>query len=397
MIKSATAGQQSFPSLNLAVNFNDIAIVDNSKFTFTWKNCQLNACTSVTSGNISYSGSLRPLDLKKFIRLNIPTISNVPISADLKSIYNIVCSDTNAQYCSTASKILACNNDYFWNVDASDNQSCAQTCSSSFPTYLYQATNSLASLTTQNTNTGYCTSSCSASNGAITCPTGNLTSNSYGSSLACNSSSSYTKFSIFCIPNTTTNPITSLSPNSGSLLYSQGFNSPTIEINLSSTLTEYHIEVWFMPDLVFLPKNNATGKYYVFWTNSIRIKKDSKLFSGAVVTNDYKVYNGSTATAIIPTNSKLIEMKNGQWTKISYSVVKNGSNWDVNYYYKNDSDAGYKQTGISSNPSLTKIAFCTNNCGSYYSDGGWYSGAYKLLRVWDSTFFPLDTYRQTER
>ena len=383
--------------MNLAANLNDINIVDNTKFTLTYKNCQLNACTTTTTSNITYSGSLRPIDLKNFFRLNLPTVSNSFISPDFKSQFNFVCTDTNAQYCSKSDKILSCKNDYFWNLVAPDTQSCAKTCTSSFPNYLYQKTNSLANLTTENTNSGYCIGSCHATtDGMITCPTGNLTTNSYGSSLACNGTS-YSKFSIFCLQTDLNNPVTNVNPVTGSLLFSQAFNSPTIEINLANTLTEYHVEFWFNPDIVFLPKITSLTKYYIFWTNTIRIKKDTKSFSGTVTTDDYNIYNGSDTTAIIPTNSKKINMKHGQWIKVSYSVVKNGANWDVNYYYQNDGDAGYKKTALNINPPLSKIAFCTNSCTAYYSDGGWYSGAYKFLRVWDANLMPVSVYRNTDR
>lgn len=385
--------------MNLTVNLNDITIVSNTNITFTYKNCQLNACTTTTTSNIAYAGSLRPLDLKNFFRLNLPTVSNSFISPDFKSQFNFVCTDTNAQYCSTSAKILSCKNDYFWNLTAPDVHSCAKTCTSSFPTYLYQKTNSLANLTTQNTNSGYCLGTCHAStNGMINCPTGDLVTNSYGSSLACNGTN-YTKFSIFCLQTDLTNPVTNAAPFTGSLLYSQAFNSPTIEINLANTLTEYHVEFWFNPDIVFLPKILTATKYYIFWTNTIRIKKDSKQYLTAtpIVTNDYKVYNGSTAAEIIPTNSKTINMKNGQWIKVSYSVVKNGANWDVQYYFQNSSDAGFKAAGLTINPPLSKIAFCTTTCTSYFNDGSWYSGAYKFLRVWDATLLPLNVYRNTDR
>ncbi len=95
---------------------------------------------TTTTTNLAYTGSLRPLDLKNFFRLTIPTISNVFISPDLKSQFNLVCTDVNAQYCSKADKILSCKNNYFWNRASPDNQSCAKTCTSSFPTYLYQGT-----------------------------------------------------------------------------------------------------------------------------------------------------------------------------------------------------------------------------------------------------------------
>ena len=383
--------------MNLAVNLNDITIVDNANINFTYKNCQLNTCTTPTTSNIPYTGSLRPLDLKNFFRLTIPTISNYFISPDFKSQFNSVCTDANAIYCSKNDKILACKNDYFWNLVAPDTQSCAQTCTSSFPNYLYQKTNSLANLTTQNTNSGYCIGSCHAStNGMITCPTGNLTTNSYGSSLACNGIN-YTKFSLFCLQNNINNPVTSASPLTGSLFFSQAFNTPTIEINLASPLTEYHVEFWFNPDIVFLPKITATGKYYIFWTNTIRIKKDSINYSNTVTTDDYNVYNGSDTTVIIPTNAKKIDMKHGQWIKVSYSVVKNGANWDIYYYFKNDGDAGYKKTALNINPSLSKIAFCTNGCTAYYNDGGWYSGAYKFLKVWDASLLSVTNYRNTDR
>ncbi len=352
---------------------------------------------TTTTTNLAYTGSLRPLDLKNFFRLTIPTISNVFISPDLKSQFNLVCTDVNAQYCSKADKILSCKNNYFWNRASPDNQSCAKTCTSSFPTYLYQKSGSLANLATENTNSGYCIGSCHASTaGVITCPSIDLTTNLYGSSMTCNGST-YTKFSIFCLQNNTTNPVTSANRLTGSLLYSQAFNSPTIEINLASTLTEYHIEFWYNPDIVFLPKITSSAKYYIFWTNSIRIKKDTKNFLTAnVVTNDYYVYNGSSG-AIIPTNSMEINMKHGQWIKVSYSVVKNGSNWDINYDYQNSSNAGYKVTNVTPNPSLNKIAFCTTTCSSYYSDESWYSAAYKFLKVWDATLLPLSVYRNTDR
>lgn len=376
------------------MNFNDIDIVNNSKFTFTWNNCQLNSCKRVYSSNISYSGSLRPSNLNGFIRLNIPNIGYVNMSPDLR-LQSIQNCDSNAQYCISNTKILACKNDYFWNVDSSDNQSCSQTCTSGFPTYLYQPNNSLANSSTQNTNSGYCIGSCSSSKGDIACPTVNLTPDNYGTNLQCNDTPNYTKFSIFCLEKNVSNPVNS-SSNSGSLFYSQGFNSPTIEINLQSTLSEYHVEFWFVPDLNYLYKNQATGKYYIFWTNSISIKKDTKLVKVSdLSTNDYKIYNGSDSNSIIPSNLKKIEMKNGQWIKISYSVIKNNSNWDINYYYKNDNDDGYKKKGLSTNPSLNKIVFCTNNCKEYFIDGAWYSGIYKYLKVWDANLIDFDTYRQT--
>ena len=339
LIKSSTSNMESFPSLMITINFDDITIVDNSNITFTHKNCQINSCSTATSNSKVYSGSLRPKDLKGFHRLIIPTIGNAFISPDFKSQYNLVCTDSNAQYCFKSDKILACKNDYFWNLGNSDAQTCSKECASGYPTYLYQKTNTLKNLSSQNTNSGYCLGSCHASTaGTITCPTGDLTTDKYGSSLACNGDS-YTKFSIFCINKTTVNPITSTGPYTGSLLYSQAFNSPTINISLPNALTEYHVEFWFNPDIVFLPKITATGKFYIFWTNSIRIKKDSKNYKDTVTTDDYSIYNSSVTTKIIPTNSMTIDIKHGQWIKISYSVVKNNSNWDVNYHYKNNSDS----------------------------------------------------------
>lgn len=388
---------ESFPSLNMVVNLNDITILDNSNINFSYKNCQLNSCTTNTTNNIAYTGSLRPANLKNFFRLSIPTISNSFISPDLKSQFNFVCADSEAEYCTQKDKILSCNNDYFWNLSALDIHSCSKQCTTNFPTYLYQQANSLANLTTENTNSGYCIGHCdSTTNGMITCPTGDLNISNYGSSLAC-TGPNYSRFSVFCLQKFTMNPITNFTPYTGSLLYSQAFNSPKIEINLSTALTEYHVEFWFNPDIVFLPKISVTGKYYIFWTNSISIKKDSKNYSGAVITDDYNVYNGASATAIIPTNAKKIDMKNGQWIKISYSVIRNGSNWDIFYYYKNDSDAGYTMTGLSINPTLSKIAFCTNNCASYFNDGGWYSGAYKFLKVWDAALTPVKFFRDMDR
>lgn len=378
---------------------NDLTIVDNTKITFTYKNCELNSCTSSTSNQITYSGSLRPQDLKDFFRLNVPTISHSLLSPDLKSQFNLVCDDTNSQYCFKKDKILACKNDYFLNLNASDADSCSTTCASAYPTYLYQKTNSTINTSSQNTNSGYCLGSCHASDdGTIACPTGNLTAANYGS-LTCNGSN-YTRFSTFCLLNNVTNPITD--SVTGSLLYSQAFNSPKIEIDLTANpLTEYHVEFWFNPDIVFLHKIPNATNYYIFWTNSIRIKKDTTNYTtGNVTTNDYNVYNGDNSTAIIPTNSQEIDYKHAQWTKISYSVVKNeynASNWDVLYYYRNSDNAGYKSFNNTDNPSLSKIIFCTNNCSSYYDDGSWYSGAYKFLKIWNATLLPLDIYRQTER
>lgn len=387
---------ESFPSLMMAINFNDITIVDSTNLTFTCKKCEINSCSTVNNSK-TYSGSLRPKDLKGFHRLNIPTIGNTFISPDFKSQYNLVCTDSNAQYCFKSNKILACKNDYFWNLGVSDAQTCSKQCTSSYPTYLYQKTNSLANLSAENTNSGYCIGSCDAStDGKITCPTVNLTTNLYGSTLTCNGVN-YTKFSIFCLDRTTVNPVTTTGPYTGSLLYSQAFNSPTININLTNALTEYHVEFWFNPDIVFLPKITVSGKYYIFWTNSIRIKKDSKNYKQTVTTNDYHIYNGATTAHIIPTNSMTINIKHGQWIKISYSVVKNGANWDVNYHYQNSSNAGYKATGLTSNPSLSQITFCTNACSSYFGDGAWYSGAYKFLKVWDANMISLDLYRNNDR
>jgi len=380
----------------MAITFNDITIVDNTNLSFTSTKCQINSCSTVTNSE-TYSGSLRPTNLMGFHRLNIPTIGSTFISPDFKSQYNLVCTDSNAQYCFTKDKILACKNDYFWNLGESDDQTCSKQCTSSYPTYLYQKTNSLANSSTENTNSGYCIGSCHESTeGKITCPTVDLTTDNYGSNLTCNGDN-YTKFSIFCLYKTTVNPVTSTGPYTGSLLYSQAFNSPTININLQNALTEYHVEFWFNPDIVFLNKITVNGKYYIFWTNSIRIKKDSKDYTGNVTTNDYQIYNGAATESIIPTNLKKIDIKHGQWIKISYSVVKNASNWDVNYYYQNNSDAGYSATGLTNNPSLSQIIFCTNNCSRYFTDGGWYSGAYKFLKVWDANMISLDLYRNCDR
>lgn len=331
--------------------------------------------------------------------MNLPDKSRFFNDKALISDTGITCSDTNAQVCFNTEKILACKNNYFWNLANPDNQSCSKKCTAGFPRYLlYKGSPSIATDASLNKNTGYCNGDCdSVTDGKIKCPdnTLDLIPSLYSSSLTCNGTN-YSLFSFFCIQTDKKYAAQTTEPNTGALLYSQKFNSPTIEITISPTLTFYHFEVWFLPDLIW-QGSASPSKYYVLYTNSVRIKKDSK---AAATTNDYKVYLGDTATAVIPGGSSVISYSYNQWNKITYSVVANASNaanFDIKYYYKNDASTDYISSNISSGTSLTKIVFCTNICTSYFSDGNWSSGAYKLLKVWDATNFSLDLYRSLDK
>lgn len=392
----------TFPSLNIIADLNNIEASSNTQFIFTWKNCDLNSCSNVTTSSLTNADTLDPQSLRGFLRLVLPSLGKKFTVTSLKTEANLTCGDTNAVNCFNDSKIIACKNNFFWSIATDGTQSCAATCTNSWPRYLYTKTNASFQVNkaSENTNTGYCNGDCHASTGGkITCPTGiTQWSDSNYTGLACNGAT-YTKFSFFCLQNDLTYMSVANEPLAGAIFYSQGFNSKTIEIGVTN-LTEYHFEVWFLPDLIFLPKivtAIASPKFYVLWTDSIRIKKDTKAFSSSPVTTDYKIYNGSTAGSILPTNSQNIEMKNGQWFKIQYSVIKNGSNWELYFYSKNSSDTGYKKTDFAASPSLSKIAFCTNDCSNYFSDGVWYSGAYKLLKVWDASLMPKNIYLEMDR
>lgn len=384
----------------MIVDLNTIEPLSSSQFRFTWKNCDLNSCSDVVTSNLNYSTTLTPRTSIGFLKVYLPPLGRTFNDLALKTDAVITCSESNAVNCFNTNKIIGCNNNFFWVTNAGA-QSCSATCANAYPRYLYTKTSTgfQVNKASENSNTGYCTGECHASTpGKIKCPTEAQFSDSSYTSLTCNGTN-YSRFSFFCLQNDYTYMGIANEPNAGSLFYSQGFNSRTIEIGAGS-LTEYHFEMWFLPDLIFLPKystNNAGDKFYVLWTDSIRIKKDTKNFSSTPAFNDYKVYNGNDATAIVPTNSQVVEMNHGQWFKISYSVIKNGSNWDFYLYYKNSSDIGYKKTGLTSSPSLSKIAFCTNNCNNFFTDGLWYSGAYKLLKVWDATLMPRDIYLEMDR
>ncbi len=350
---------------------------------------------------MAYSGSLRIKNYIKFIRLNFPTKGYYYNNAALTSQAVFTCGDANAQACYNDSKILACKNNYFWYKNSGGAQSCVQRCTGVFPRYLlYKGSPSSASSASTNSNTGFCNADChDSTTGQITCPSSStdLIPAGYGSGLTCNGSN-YSIYSFFCIQTDLKfgGSVTATDPNTGALLYSQKFNSPTIEINISPALTLYHFEVWYLPDLIW--QGSTTGsKYYVLWTNSVRVKKDNK---GLSYINDYKVYLGDTVSAVIPGGSSKIEYKYNEWQKVGYSVVANSANagnFDINYYYINSSSNDYISSNIASGTSLTKIAFCTNNCLSYFSDGYWSSGAYKLLKVWDATSFSIDLYKGLDK
>jgi len=380
----------------MIVNLDNINPTSSTAFNFTWKNCDLITCSDVTQPSITYT-SLRPTTLNGFLKISLPDVGK-KFTTNLATQGTITCTDTNAVNCFDDNKILACKNNYFWNF-ITNTYSCAQNCGgNAYPRYLYLNTQngSQSNKASDGTNTGYCNGSCDSSTaGKIRCPSnsGQLNESVYNS-LSCNGDA-YTSFSFFCLKNDYTYMSINNETQTGSIFYSQGFNSDTIEITVPA-LTEYHFEMWFMPDLIFLNKITSGSKFYVLWTNSISIKKDSKNSVSSPTTNDYKVYKAGNA--VIPTNSQNIEMKNGQWFKISYSVVKNVANnkWDLYFYYKNSNDNGYKSTGLT-DVALNKIAFCTNTCNNYFTDGVWYSGAYKLLKVWDATFLSRDVYYQMDQ
>jgi len=379
----------------MIINLDNITIASTTSLSFSSKNCSLNSCSTVTT-TLNYSNSLRIGTNKNFSRIIFPSTRNYFSNKALSKTTSYTCSDTNADVCFNDNKILSCKNNYFWNLANTDDQSCSTKCTAGIPNYLLQKSNSsTANSASTNSNTGYCTGDCDAStSGKIQCSTLDLTPNVYSSGLTCNGTN-YSIFSFFCIQTDLKYAGNANEPPTGALLYSQKFNSPTIVINVNPTLTLYHFEMWFLPDSIFTWNYGGT-KYYVLYTNSIRIKKDT---NASNTINDYKVYLGAGASAIIPGGSSTIQMKYNQWNKITYSVVANASNsnnFDVKFYYINSSSTDYIFANNSSGTSLSQIVFCTNSCTSYFTDGSWFSGAYKLLKVWDATNFSLDLYRSLD-
>lgn len=414
VIKSSTDGNITFPSLNVYASLDNINVLTSTTFTFSWKNCNLNSCSDVTNApDTTINGtSLRNRhSLKGFNRLQLPDLHKKWNDKIFSTDTNMTCdTSTGTQYCFLDSKILHCKNNYF-HREESGTHYCQQTCGNTInkmPRYLYMKSTNTANSASTNTNTGYCNVDCHPStNGILTCPSGNLDPDKYGTNLACNGAT-YTRFSFFCLANDVKYGGISTEPKAGALFYSKAFNNPTIEINVSS-LTEYHLEVWYYPDKIYAKKINVTptSGFIVFLTNSLLVLKGNLGYTDSAITSSTNADNYSlhlknddgTSTKMIPTDASFLTFSNFQWYKIQFSVIKNGSNWEIHWYYKNSSNAIYKKTGLTTSPSLSKITFCTQSCNNYYnsSNFAWYGGAYKLLRVWNTDFFDKTLYYELDK
>lgn len=145
-----------------------------------------------------------------------------------------------------------------------------------------------------------------------------------------------------------------------------------------------------------MAKRPFDPKYYAWYTNSLRIKKDSITEAN---TNDYNVYLGDVVAKKLPVNTGVdnkIDLKYNQWHKITYSVIDNANDntkSDLFFYYKNEGNGGYASAALSEDTSLAKIVFCTTACTLYFTDGVWSSGAYKLLKVWNAKEISVDLFR----
>lgn len=216
-----------------------------------------------------------------------------------------------------------------------------------------------------NTSTynGYCNSVCNTSN-------------------ECMAQKSLTDYSQFVCKTTFTKSFyfcyAAADDNKGALHYGSMFSPPRINIPINPSLSNYHLEIWYLPDPRFLSYSIATG-WYFFETNSFNCKKTSQ---SVTTINDYACYYGNTK---IGTD---VTMKYLNWQRLAFSVSGTGTNYNFSFHF-NKYNAATASQNISSNLILSSINFCTTSC----SNQQWASGFYKWLKIYDATFLPLSVFK----
>ena len=235
-----------------------------------------------------------------------------------------------------------------------DGKTCAVQCDS--PTNPHHYPNLASSYN------GYCTSVCDTSNECMLQK--DLTN--YAQSTC---KTNFTKSFFFCIPNADL--------EKGALHYGSMFSPPQILIPISPILTNYHIEIWYLPDPRFISYSASTN-WFFFETNAFNCKKKSQSTS---TVNDYGCYYGNTQ---IGTD---VTMKFLNWHRLAFSVNGTGTNYNFSFHFKYNSNTASKT--VSANLSLSSIQFCTFSC----SNKLWASGFYKWLKVYDGTFVTTSLFK----
>lgn len=261
---------------------------------------------------------------------------------------------TSGQACWKNSKNYACKTTQYLK---SDGYTCQATCDGT--TNPHQMPN-LAS-----TYSGNCTSKCNTS---VTCQAARALNDQ--SQFTCKTL--YTRSYFFCFAN--------LDNDKGAMHYGSMFSPPNIQIPVSPSMNNYHIEIWFLPDARYLKYSSSTG-FYFFETNAFYCKKTA--FSITTV-NDFACYNGSNNTKI----GTDVTMKFLNWHRLAFTVTGSGTSFTFSFHF-NKYNAATASQSVSSSLALSHIKFCTVGC----SNKLWLSGFYKWLKIYDATYLPLTAFK----
>lgn len=190
------------------------------------------------------------------------------------------------------------------------------------------------------------------------------------SNFACKST--YTSSYFFCFKDTDN--------DKGAIHYGSYLNPPKIEIPVSPALDNYHLEIWYFPDVRFITSANTSNMYFL-QTNSWSCKKGQQ---NASTNNDYACYQGNTKIG------NDVTMKYLNWQRLAFSVTGSGSNYNFSFHF-NKYNAGTSNKTVNASLNLNKIIFCTNQSGCLNQN--WNSGFYKWLKIYDAKYLSTDVFK----
>jgi hypothetical protein len=306
-----------------------------------------------------FSGtSLRPPRNFKRIKFLNPNLkySNV----DLSTTSSITCG-SNRKYCWDDNKAFSCNTGYHLNIATF---ACATSCPAGF-TRLPQLKNSLSS--------SYCNYSCPTGG---TCPSTNSQLISLNSNFSC--TASYYRAFYQCFSTTT------YSSNSA-VQFSGTLKTRSILIDLLTTKTNFIIEMWIHPDLMYQNVPPITNSYVLLTENhQIYYDVNSKNYKLSVASS------GSTKTYDISENLYYYG-----WNHVILSNVLVNSGADTklqvsfnnNFFSSTANSIGY----LAGTTIPTRyICFCNIdtgvNCCGMTTSITWMDIWIKDLRVWDGNY-----------
>lgn len=312
---------------------------------------------TISLPNVTPSNTLFPIPFT-FYRTNFLSYNTFYKNPDLSTIGILTC-PTNSQFCFDSQTPIRCAYNYYLSIT---DKKCQAACPSGLNIEYGSSMN-------EPNRYGDCILPCYDSNN--TSNTSICLNNylNYFNSFSCRSD--MTEYHNSCI--------TSTNDNNAGMLYSHYFgNLPRIKFDIQPAMNSYYLDLWYYADRFYVRNNVGLNpaKNYILYTNAFAIYKEGDY---SITDNFYLEDNLGNKV------SQAITFKYGNWYKLSFKVVQNGS-YTGNFYYTQ-----YANNIALNNPtSLSWILFCHGSCGAPVYNINWFSGFYKYLRIWNPTNLPDD-------